>query len=182
MSSVNTSQNLQVILTDPTKWDEWETAFLSTARDRALLDYVEGTRVLPQRPIPPNPKDYYNETGPAEGTRSSSASQSQTLQLEENEQITTQNLTTKQRSVYNTEFANFKYLNDTFKSEHKEVTTLHAWMRMTVLQEYAVNTLDPAEDVQTAYQNLKDQAGTGGMAHVKQTLIDDYQKMMTPWK
>lgn len=130
--------------------------------------------------MPLRKSDYY--TPPARSTRSASESTEALPAVPNaNERVTARHLTADQRAAYNTDFAEFKFLHEIYEKEHTKVTSLRAWMRATVSSEYAVNALDPADDVRTAYLNLKAQAGTAALGHMRRRLNDEYQQTVKPW-
>ena len=87
------------------------------------------------------------------------------------------------RTTFNVQFGLtvYKYLNDTYVSQHKEVAALRAWTRPSVEREYAVNAVDLAESISQAYNNLKKAAG-GTTADIHRDLKRQYHKLIKPWK
>lgn len=91
------------------------------------------------------------------------------------------NLTIEQRSIYNSDFTVYKRFNDSYVSQHKEVSALRAWMRASVEREYNVNAVDPAESISQSYKILKKAAG-GPTAGIHRDLKVQYHKLTRGYK
>ncbi|KAH8696356.1 hypothetical protein BGW36DRAFT_428369 [Talaromyces proteolyticus] len=172
----------QVILTDSSKWDEWDTAFNTFVQGRAMEGYLDGTIKAPKRPHEPVINDYLEGQAREQRTQSQDTEEeSQISSFQAKRDLNIQDLTAAKRKAYGEAVATYKLLFDTFLKQSREYQELVDWMRNTVRPEFARNALDTAREIPEKYANLEALAG-GGKADVLRQLNSEYKHLTTPWK
>lgn len=172
----------KVILTDSSKWEEWDRAFKAYLKGIDLMGFLLGTEKAPSKPPVPEPKDFLT-TQQREAILISPSQQSdetvETASLPPPRQIEENDLNATQLKWYTEALTRYKLKYDVYDRHRKNYDDIRKWMRETIKHEYAVNALDDDIEIPKMYANLKRLAGTSN-AELKTKIYEEYKAHMTP--
>jgi hypothetical protein len=204
MSSLETSK--AIILDQPNKWEDWKRAFLTVAKYRDLKDYIEGKKELLQEPeIPQLPGDprlpvhasvpavmaVHQDPPPAHSTRSHSSrpravfatgiEESTTSTVESDTQIEAISAQASREAfdVYNMRMMRYRVDRELYREQQNNIAKIDAWMRETVSPSYAATTINTADSIRQAYQDLEKQVGVS-TTEIQREIRLQYETIMKP--
>lgn len=172
----------KVILTDSSKWEEWDRAFKAYLKGIDLIGFLLGTEKAPSKPPVPEPKDFLTSQQ-REAILISPSQQSdetvETASLPLPRQIEENDLNVTQMKWYTEALTRYKLKYDVYDRHRRNYDDIRKWMRETVKHEYAISALDDDVEIPKMYANLKRLAGTSD-ADIQAKIYEAYKTHLAP--
>ena len=167
---------IEVSLTGPADWDDWEHQFKVIAVAGRLWDHINKGEPLLKEPKIPLIESYQREANtrpqaantrawtqtveqPQAGESSQSGERSQTLEADDDDQVLTGDLTAKARATLQLDMQYYTQADKKFREQDSAVQKLRKWVIDTVAPRYARIACDPTDSLTQWYTNLKKHVG-----------------------
>lgn len=173
------------ILTDSSKWEEWDRAFKAYLKGLQRTGYLDSTEVMPTKPRYPIPRSFMNNAQYEAFLEQSSQESAATLggeaprALDEPKIVRSEDLTSAPLRAYTDALNRYKLENDIFEKHLRAYDEIRKWMRATVKHEYAISALDDDVEIPKMYANLKRIAGTSD-ADIQAKIYEAYKTHLAP--
>lgn len=171
MTSTNESK---IILTDSSKWEEWDRAFKVYLRGLNLMGFLDGSKIEPEEPQIPQARDFLTRQQRDAAVDLDSQQTDDTFGGASPPPLRNVKLTKVQAKAYLDALILHSLEYEIYDRYMKQYDGIRKWMRKTIRREYAILALDDDTKIPKMYENLKRLAGPYD-ADIKTKIYDEYR-------